>query len=516
MNGEAPARAGLTAGSAVGSAVVAAVDLGASSGRVMVARVTADTLDLSEVARFDNVPVRTGGTLHWDILRVYRGVLDGLRAAGPVDSVGVDSWAVDYGLIDADGRLLGNPTHYRDRRTDGVMDKVLGEVPAADLYAVTGLQFLPFNTVYQLLSARSDAQLAAARTVLLIPDLITYWLTGEIGAERTNASTTQLLDVRSGLWSTELMNRLGIRPDLFPPLREPGSTVGPVRPDVQLGHSEPVLVTAVGSHDTASAVVGVPATGERFAYISCGTWSLVGVELDRPVLTAESLAANFTNEVGVDGTIRYLRNVMGLWLLQECLRTWRAAGLDVDLETVLGQASREPAFAAVVPADDPAFLPPGDMPARIAAACRRLGQEPPAGPAATVRCIVDSLALAHRATVLDAQRLSGHDVDVVHIVGGGSRNELLCQLTADACGLPVEAGPAEATALGNVLVQARTLGRIGPDLRAMRSLVRATHPVRRYVPGGDQRAWSAAATRTGALPPIVTARSGNESLFRVE
>jgi rhamnulokinase len=258
-----------------------------------------------------------------------------------------------------------------------------------------------------------------------------------------------------------------------------------------------VPVTAVGSHDTASAVVGVPAERDRFAYISCGTWSLVGVELDRPVLTPQSRAANFTNEVGVDGTIRYLRNVMGLWLLQECLRTWREAGRGADLADLLTQAARVPAFAAVVDASDPAFLPPGDMPARIAAACRRLGQPPPEGPAETVRCVLDSLALAHRAAVADAQRLSARDVDVVHIVGGGARNELLCQLTADACGLPVEAGPQEATALGNVLVQARALGQVGPDLRAMRGLVRATHPVRRYLPAGDQAAWAAAAARLG-------------------
>ena len=479
------------------STPVAAVDLGAASGRVIRARVAPGTLELAEVARFDNVPVSVNGTLYWDALRIYAGLLDGLRAAGPVDSVGVDSWAVDYGLLDADGRLLGNPVHYRDARTDGTMEKVLAEVPAAEIYARTGLQFLPFNTVFQLVAARGSAQLAAARTLLLIPDLMAYWLTGQVGAERTNASTTQLLDVTTGEWATGLMARLGIRPDLFPPLREPGSTVGELLPEVigALGLDRPVPVIAVGSHDTASALVGVPAAGERFAYVSCGTWSLVGVELDRPVLTAESRAANFTNEAGVDGTVRYLRNVMGLWLLQECLRVWRAEGLTVDLDELLGHAARVAPFAAVVDADDPAFLPPGDMPARIAAACRRLDQPEPAGPAETVRCIVDSLALAHRAAVHDAQRLSGRGVDVVHVVGGGARNELLCQLTADACGVPVLAGPPEATALGNVLVQARALGRVGPDLAAMRALVRATQPTRRYEPRDDHGAWAGAAAR---------------------
>jgi rhamnulokinase len=250
------------------------------------------------------------------------------------------------------------------------------------------------------------------------------------------------------------MTRLGIRPELFAKVQEPGSAIGRLLPEIaaDLGHAPtaPARVTAVASHDTASAVVGVPARGRAFAYISCGTWSLVGVELDHPILTGESRTANFTNEVGVDGTIRYLRNVMGLWLLQECVRSWR-----VDLDTLLRQAAREPAFTALVDANDPSFLPPGDMPARIAAACVRLGQAPPGSPAQTVRTIMDSLALAHRAAVLDVQRLSNNSVDVIHMVGGGSRNALLCQLTADACELPVEAGPAEATAIGNVLVQAR-------------------------------------------------------------
>jgi rhamnulokinase len=471
---------------------VAAVDLGASSGRVMTARVGPDTLDLIEVARFENVPVRVRGTLHWDILALYRGVLDGLRAAGPVDSIGIDTWAIDYGLLDADGVLLGNPVHYRDARTDGVMAKLLADVPAADVYATTGIQFLPFNTIYQLASAAGSAQFGAARTLLLIPDLLGYWLTGVAVAERTNASTTQLLDASTGRWAEDLIRRVGVDPGLFPDIVSPGDRIGVA---AEFGGA-PVI--AVGSHDTASAVVGVPARDGRFGYISCGTWSLVGVELDRPIRTPSSRAANFTNELGVDGTVRYLRNVMGLWLLQESLRTWTAAGLDVQLTTLLADAARLPGLAAVVDADDPDFLPPGDMPARIAAACRRLGQAPPDSPAATVRCIVDSLALAHRAAIEDARRLSGRDVDVIHIVGGGARNELLCQLTADACGIAVEAGPVEATALGNVLVQARSLGVVSGDLAALRSLLRRTQEVRRYEPSGDQRPWAEAAARLAA------------------
>ncbi|MEV6367921.1 rhamnulokinase family protein [Micromonospora musae] len=470
---------------------VAAVDLGASSGRVMVGRVGPDGLDLTEVHRFANEPVRLAGTLHWDILALARGVLDGLRAAGPVTSVGVDSWAVDYGLLDASGALLGNPVHYRDARTDGVAERLATRLGRERLYATTGLQQLPFNTIYQLAAARGTPQLDVARWLLLIPDLVAYWLTGEVGAEVTNASTTQLYDVRRRAWATDLMVDAGIRPELFPPLREAGSRIAPVLPALGLP-GEPEVV-AVGSHDTASAVVGVPASGENFAYISCGTWSLVGVELDAPVLTEASRRANFTNESGVDGSIRYLRNVMGLWLLQESMRAWGTA----DLPELLRWAADEPAFRSVVDPDDPAFLPPGDMPARLAQACRRAGEPVPTTPAGTVRCILDSLALAHRRAVRQAQQLSGRQVETVHVVGGGARNALLCQLTADACGLPVLAGPVEATAFGNVLVQARTAGAVEGDLAALRALLRETQPVVRYEPRGAQAAWRAAEARLG-------------------
>ncbi|MEU8134188.1 rhamnulokinase [Streptodolium elevatio] len=492
--------------------VFAAIDIGASSGRVIAGRVAAGRgtgggppiLDLTEVHRFPNRPVRVRGTLHWDILGLYGEALDGLRklGAGGVRpaSVGIDTWAVDYGLLDARGDLLANPVHYRDGRTDGVMDRVLSAVPARDIYRTTGLQFLPFNTLYQL-AAEAPERLGAARELLLIPDLLAYWLTGRVGAERTNASTTQLYDVRSGTWSTELAARAGIPVQLLPPLHDPGTRTGTLTADsadaTGLDPSTPVV--AVGSHDTASAVVGVPARGRDFAYISCGTWSLVGVELDKPVLTEESRAANFTNEAGVDGTIRYLRNVMGLWILQECLRVWQARGLAVDLPALLEQAAREEPFRSLVDPDDPEFLPPGDMPVRIAAHCERTGQPVPQGPAAVVRCVVESLALAYRRTVRDAVRLSGTAVETVHLVGGGARNELLCQLTADACGVPVVAGPVEATAIGNVLVQARAAGVVS-DLTEMRELTAATQSLHRYAPGGThsgRSAWDAAERRLG-------------------
>ena len=480
---------------------VAAVDLGASSGRVMVGRAGPGELRLAEAYRFPNTPVEAGGTLYWDILALFRGLLDGLREAGRTGpkpaSIGIDSWGVDYGLLDSDGRLLGNPVHHRDRRTEGVLGTVLERVPAPQLYATTGLQQMPINTLYQLVAASGSAQLEAAQTLLMIPDLLTYWLTGEVGVEATNASTTQLLDVHSRTWAHGLIDRVGIPRRIFPELRQPGDPAGTLAPAVaeqaRLDRSTPV--TTVGSHDTASAVVGVPARGDRFAYISCGTWSLVGLELDAPVLSEESRLANFTNEGGVDGRIRYLRNVMGLWLLQESIRRWEEAGDTVDLAELLAAAARVPAFSALINAEDPAFLSPGDMPARIRQACEQTGQTPPRTPPEYVRCILDSLAVAYRRTVRRAQELAGHEVEVVHVVGGGVRNALLCQLTADACGLPVLAGPVEATALGNVLVQARALGAVEGTLDDLRTLIASTQEVVRYEPSGNEAEWARAEER---------------------
>ncbi|MFG3009452.1 rhamnulokinase family protein [Streptomyces cinerochromogenes] len=476
----------------------AAVDLGASSGRVMVGRVGPDSVELSEAHRFPNRPVRLPEGLRWDVLALYGGVLDGLRAAGAhcggrLASVGIDSWAVDYGLLDADGALLGNPVHYRDARTEGVAEKVWASLPAAELYAATGIQYAPFNTLYQLTAARSTAQLTSARRLLLIPDLLTYWLTGEQGTELTNASTTQLIDPRTRDWAYGVAERLGVDLGLFAPLRRPGDPAGRLRPEVlaETGLAGPVPVTAVGSHDTASAVAAIPAAaGERFAYICTGTWSLAGLELDAPVLTEESRAANFTNELGLDGTVRYLRNIMGLWLLQECVRAWG----EPDLGVLLREAATVPALRSVVDAGDEVFLAPGRMPERIAEACRVSGQPVPETRAEITRCILDSLALAHRRAVLEAQRLADRPVDVVHLVGGGTRNALLCQLTADACGLPVVAGVTEAAALGNVLVQARAHGLVG-DLAALRRLLTRTQPLTRYAPRGDTGRWRAAEAR---------------------
>jgi rhamnulokinase len=468
--------------------LVAAVDLGASSGREMIGRVAPNELELTEVHRFSNDPVLLPDGLHWDILRLYREVLAGLReatrAADGLVSIGLDSWAIDYGLLDEAGSLLGDPYHYRDARNAAGVAAVHEVVEPADLYARTGLQFLPFNTIYQLAAARGTSALAAARTMLLIPDLLGYWLSGVRVAEVTNASTTGFLDVHRRTWDTELMGSLAIPPSLFPPLGAPGDVIGPMRDDVRqaTGASAETVLTLVGSHDTASAVVGVPAGNESFAYIACGTWSLVGVELEHAVLTEASRQANFTNEGGVDDRIRYLRNVMGLWLLQESLRTWELEGRAENLPALLVAAGELPTGGPVIDADDPSFLAPGDMPSRIGEACLRLDQPVPGTRAALVRCILDSLAAAFGRAVRDAARLSGRSVEVVHLVGGGARNTLLCQLTADACEVPVLAGPVEATALGNVLIQARARGLLAGDLATLRALVRVTQDVRRYEP----------------------------------
>jgi rhamnulokinase len=485
-----------------------AVDLGASSGRVMTGRWDGHRVELVETHRFATPVVRRPSGLHWDLPALQRAVETGVRraldrAAGTAAGVGVDGWGVDYGLLDGAGELLGLPYHYRDARTDGRVDAVRAVLPDELLYAVTGIQLMQINTVYQLVAARDAGELAAAATLLLLPDLVTHRLGGPIAAELTNASTTALLDARHGTWSAELLGRLELPTRLFPPLQEPATAAGELRGDLA-GATAAVPLTRVASHDTASAVVAVPATGDRFAYISCGTWSLVGMELPGPLLTDDSRRANVTNERGLDGTSRYLKNVMGLWLLQQCQRTWARDPVPPALDDLLGAAAREPALAAVVDPDDPVFLPPGDMPARIAAYCAGTGQPVPAHPAAFVRCILDSLALAHRRVLTRIERLTGRTAEMIHLVGGGSANRLLCQLTADACGRPVLAGPVEATALGNVLVQLRRDGQVH-DRSELRAVAARSAAPDRYTPRGGERAWAAAADRlfpalTGSPP----------------
>lgn len=486
------------------SAGFVAVDLGATSGRVMLGVLDGGRVELVECGRFANGPVDSGAGLRWDVEALWAGVLDGLRAAGTlaartgveVRGVGVDSWAIDHGLLARDGELVADPWCYRDPRTEGVAERVYEHVPFDRHYAVNGLQHLPFTTEFQLVAGADGgpgaAEWAHADRLLLVPDLITYRLTGRQVAEVTNASTTGLLDVRTRAWSDELLTLLGTRypplarlRGLLPDLVEPGTAVGPltdaVRAATGLG---PVPVFAVASHDTASAVVGTPLPDDgSAAYISSGTWSLVGVELPGPVLTAAGRAANFTNELGVDGTVRYLRNVMGLWILDECVREWtvdaaRGDGPPVDLTELLDAAAAEPDGRCLLTVDGDEFLAPGDMPARVRAAIDRSGADVPGTRAALARVVLDSLAEAYARVVRQAGELAGTEVRAVHVVGGGSQNDLLNRLTARATGLPVVAGPAEATALGNVLVQARASGAGPRTLAGLREVVRASTELR--------------------------------------
>ena len=466
--------------------VVAAVDLGATSGRVMLGYVGDGMLRLEQVSRFPNGPVEgPDGGLHWDFTALYRHIVEGLaealRREPGIASIGIDSWAVDYGLVHGD-EVLGEPFHYRDERTARGVDAVHATAPFTELYRRNGLQFLPFNTLYQY---AVEERLTDAEVALLIPDLVAFLLTGARAAERTNASTTGLVDVRTGEWDRELAERLGLPASVLPSLVDPGDVLGTLRGEALERVGAPLEVVAVGSHDTASAVVAVPLSTPDAAYISCGTWGLVGVELDAPVVSDEARAANFTNEGGVDGRVRFLHNVTGLWLLSEAVRTWEAEdGATIDLPALLADAAGVAGDVALFDANDPRLAAPGDMPARIAAVIAESGADVPSTRAAFARTIVESIAQAFADAVATAGRLTGRDVDVIHIVGGGALNRLLCQATADRSGVPVLAGPVEATALGNVLVQARAHGWFGPDatLEDLRRVVAASTSPQRYEP----------------------------------
>jgi rhamnulokinase len=466
---------------------VAAVDLGATSGRVVLGHVGPDRLSVEAVHRFPNDPVRIADGLHWSILELYRNLLVGLRKAVDAQpelaAVGVDSWAVDYGLLSGD-RLINNPFHYRDDRTALGVDLVHKIADHATLYAANGLQFQPFNSIYQLAVDQKAGVIDDRTRMLLLPDLLGFWLTGNQVAERTNASTTGLLDITNGAWNATLIDKVSLPRSLFPSLVDPGSRIGSLRDEVarEVGAQAPLDVIAVGSHDTASAVVGVPMVEAGAAYVSSGTWSLVGVELDRPVLTEESREANFTNEGGVDGKIRYLRNVMGMWLLSESIRTWEREGQSIELSTLLAQATAISTPVPIFEANHPSLLPPGDMPKRIAALCVEAGAAAPDSSAAFARSILESLAEAYATAIDDAERLSGSTINTVHIVGGGSQNALLCQLTANRTGRRVLAGPVEATAVGNVLIQGRTVGLVLGQLPDLRALVARTFPPAEYQP----------------------------------
>jgi rhamnulokinase len=453
------------------------VDLGAQSGRVALGSFDGRRLEVSEVHRFPNVPVRVHDRLQWDALQLYAGVLDGMRAATrqsgtSVVSVAVDGWGVDFALLDRSGRLLQNPVHYRDRRTESAFREVCAQVPARQLFARTGIQLMPINTIYQLWSmvAGQDPVLDVAKDLLLMPDLFHYWLSGVARRELTEATTTQCYDPVAGDWAWDLLERLGLPSHLFGEIVAPGTILGDLRPEVaeDTGLTGAAVISPA-SHDTASAIAAVPFREPGSAYVSSGTWSVVGTEVTRPVIDDRSFSANLTNEGGPSGTFQLMSNATGLWLLHECQRTWEQHGHRWEFSELAALAGAAPPLASLVDPNAAAFVAPGDMPGRIADWCRRTGQEVPEGPGEMVRCLLESLTLVYRQTIELLTAVSGVSPPAVHIVGGGSRNELLCQWTADATGLPVWAGPTEASEVGNLLVQAMALGELGSleDARAV-------------------------------------------------
>lgn len=488
-----------------------AIDLGAESGRGLLGRFDGERITLEEVHRFPNGPVRMRQSLYWDLPRLWSEIQKALglagKAAGGLDGVGVDTWGVDFALIGRGDTLLGNPVHYRDARTDGMMDRAGSLVPRERIYDITGLQFLPFNTVFQLLAMRqaNSPLLEMAESLLMMPDVFGWLMTGRRAVEYTDASTTQLLDARTRTWSDELCTGLGLPRAFLPELIEPGTALGPLSQALadDLGIA-PVPVLAVAGHDTASAVAAVPVTttagsAPDWCYISSGTWSLMGVEAPGPIINETTRKFNFTNEGGIGGTIRLLKNIMGLWLVQECRRTWAKAGRDWTYEELIPRAEAATPFAALVDPDDAAFLSPGDMPSRLAEFCRKTGQPPPTDEGAFIRCCLESLALRYRWTVERLEEITGTPIKTIHVVGGGTRNALLNQFTADACARPVHAGPIEATAIGNALVQAMGRGRIG-SFAELRSVVARSFPVTVYEPKATA-AWEDAYERfTGLLP----------------
>jgi rhamnulokinase len=472
---------------------VLAFDLGASSGRAVLGKLEGETLSMKEIHRFPNDPVQVGNHLHWDILRLWHELKQGLiktrqQSPGEVQSLGIDSWAVDFGLLASNGELLGNPYHYRDNQTGGIMQEVWQEVTRAEIFQRTGIQFLPFNTIYQLYALKKAGSplLEKAETLLLIPELLRYWLTGQKLSEWTNASTTQLFSAGPPVWDSALIQRLQLPARLFAPTVAPGTITGQllhsVGAEVNLG-ALPVI--AVGEHDTASAVAAVPAGDEPFAYLSCGTWSLIGTEVKSPVLGERALEFNVTNERGVANTFRLLKNVTGLWLTQECHRAWQKAGQPIAYTEEAGLVEAVPAFRSFIDPDHAMFGSPSDMPTQVQAYCRQTGQAVPGSPGELLRCIYESLALKYRLVLEQIEELSEQRFTTLHMVGGGIQNKWLCQATANATGRTVQAGPQEASAIGNLLIQYMALG-LFENLAQARSVVRKSFQPQAYYPESAQ------------------------------
>ncbi len=493
---------------------ILALDLGAESGRAVLGQFDGRRLARTEVHRFANTPVRTPEGLHWDILRLWADVQEGVgRAArlcdGNLHGVGLDTWGVDFALLDHQGTLVGNPYHYRDDRTDGILPLAFELVPREEIFAQTGIQFMQINTLMQLLAMalQKSPALQVAGSFLTVPDLLNYWLAGSIGCEFTNATTTQCYDPRRGGWAWPLLDSLGIPTRIFPEIVPPGTVLGGLRPALaaELGVPEALRVIAPACHDTGAAVVAVPATGEGFAWISSGTWSILGAEVPEPVIDADSLRYNFTNEGGVAGTFRLCRNIMGLWLVQECRRTWATRGEAHSYDELTGLAAASRPLMAVLDVDHELFLKPGDMPGRIQEYAARTGQAVPKGKGEIVRCALESIALKYRFQLERLERMLDRRLEPIHIVGGGTRNQLLSQFTADATGRPVLTGPVEATAMGNILMQAMALRHLD-SLAEARAVVRESAQILRFEP--QQRSgWDEA---YGRLQELVAAEQAAE------
>jgi len=473
-----------------------AIDLGAESGRAVSGRFDGQRLQLEEVLRFPNQPVAVGGTLYWDILSIFANIeqaIEKARAAAPLRSLGIDTWGVDFGLLDRRGQLIANPVHYRDRRTEGMMQRAFDIVPREEIFAATGNMFLELNTLYQLLALRlaNDPALEIAERLLNIPDLLHYWLSGVMAHELTIASTTQCMAANRREWAWDLLRRLEIPPRLFGDIIAPGTCLGPLRayPDTS--------VVTPASHDTGSAVMAVPAQGDDIAWISSGTWSVVGVVTGAVVIAPEVLAWNFTNEALGPGRNRLSRNVMGLWILQECRRDWAREGQELAYDDLVQLASESAPLRCLIDPDDQRFFRPGQMADAIRGYCEATQQPTPQSPGEIARCIFDSLALAYRRVMDWLEALTGRAIARVHIVGGGSRNRLLCQCAADAARRPVIAGPAEATAIGNLLAQAVAAGWVA-SWAEMTEVVKQSFPTEQFLPGGSN-AWEDAYSRFQAL-----------------
>jgi rhamnulokinase len=480
-----------------------AFDLGAESGRAMLGKLENGRLELAERHRFSNPTGKMCGQLQWNLLAQWEELKKGLKqsaADGQLNGIGVDTWGVDFGLIGPGGQVLGNPVMYRDSRTDGVMDKTFQIVSKEKIFQATGLQFMQLNTLFQLMAMRlaNDSILDAAETLLFMPDLFHYLFSGVRKSEQSIASTSQMYNPQTQNWAGPMLSELGLPARLLAPIVPSATVLGELLPAIaqECGVS-PVPVITPGSHDTASAVAAVPAEGEGWCYISSGTWSLMGLELDSPVITEKSFTRNYTNEIGVSGKVRFLKNIMGMWLVQECRRQWQSQGHDHSYAELTSMAARSPGLAALVDPEYPPFLSPGDMIGKIERFCRETKQTPPSTRGEFVRACLDSLALTYRRMLSGLEDVTGKKINVIHIVGGGCQNELLNQMTADACGRPVIAGPVEATAAGNILTQAMAVGTL-KSLADIRAVVRRSFDVKRFEPK-ETKKWDGAYERYIAI-----------------